>query len=119
MKTIIGILEEKMKELKENEVKTFELVTPDNVTTAENLEKEEEIFVTSAGKKDIKPGTKGILAEVKDKKRFYNKMGGLFDEKEALTIRLQVEYLEEAEVKDLMIEDRGVDTEIEKHFLMG
>ncbi len=119
MKTLLGILEEKMKELKENEVKTMELVTPDNVTTAENLKKGEEIFVTSVGKKDIKSGTEGILAEVKSTKRFYNRMGGLFDEKEALTIRVQLEYLEESKVKDVMIEDRGVETEIETHFLFG
>ncbi|MFW5902261.1 MAG: DUF473 family protein [archaeon] len=119
MKTLIGILDESMRDLKENEIKTLELVTPDNVTTAENLERKEEVFITSAGKRDAKPGTKGIIAEVKHKKRFYNKIGSLFDEKEALTVRIQLEYLEEAEAKDVMIEDRGLETEIEKHFLFG
>jgi len=119
MKTLISILEESLKDLKENEIKTLELVTPDNVKTAENLERGEEVFLTTAGKRDAKPGTKGVIAEVKYKKRFYNKIGSLFDEKEALTVRVQLEYLEDADAKDVMIEDRGLETEIEKHFLFG
>lgn len=115
MKTIMGIKEEKIERLKKNKLQTFELITTDNVETSEKIKEGEDIFITAEGKMDIKRDTEGVLAEANKIERFYNKVGDLFDEEEALTVRIQVEYIEEVKTEDVILEDKGVEVEVEEH----
>lgn len=119
MKSLIGIKEETMEKLRQNELHTFELIASDNVETARKLEEGEDIFITQEGKKDVSMESKGIVAEVKSSKKFYQKIDTLFDEEETLAVRLQAEYVGEGEIKDVILEDKGVEVEIEKDLWMG
>ncbi len=119
MKTLTGIKKETIKKLRQNELHTFELITSDNVEIAGKTKEGEDIFITQEGKKDITPESKGVVAEVKSKKEFYQKIDTLFDEEEALAVRLQVEYVGEGEIRDVILEDKGVEVEIEENIWMG
>lgn len=119
MKSLIGIKKETIEKLRENELHTFELIASDNVGTASKIEEGEDIFITQEGKKDINIESKGVIAEVKSRKKFYQKINTLFDEEEALAARVQFEYVGEGEIKDVILEDKGVEVEIEKNIWMG
>lgn len=119
MKALINLKEEKVCKVKQSGIHTLELVTPDNVSMAEEIEEGEDIFITSEGKRDIKQGSEGIIAEVHSIKKFYTRIGTLFDERETLVARVQLEYIEDAKVEDVVIKDRGAEVEIEEHFWMG
>lgn len=119
MKGLTGIKKDKINRLRENELHTFELLTVDNVGIAEKMETRENIFITKESKKDVKTGTKGVIAEVKSHKTFYQKVDTLFDEENTLSARLQVEYIGEAEVTSVIFEDEGIEVEIEEDVWMG
>ncbi len=119
MKALIGIKEERLNRLRKNNLHTLEIITPDNVATSEELENGELVFITSEGKNDLTVESSGVIGEIKTKDVFRQKVNTLYDEVETLTVRLQVEHMDEGRVKNVLIKDLGVEVEIEKNLFVG
>ncbi len=103
-------------------VKTYELVCADHITTAGKLKKESRLFITNLSKQDIIKGTRGVLAEVKSVEiGYWRTVPREFDEKELLTARIQVKYLDEVQVTEVHDKGKGkgLEVEIKSHAIFG
>ena len=114
-----------MEDLLKHGTKTFELVSCDNVSAAKKLKPRDRVFVTNMGKQDLKRGLEGVLAEARRVETSYRRtfISGLsgFEEKELLTARVQLEYVDHGRVRK--ITDRGlgegVEVDVETHVILG
>lgn len=125
MHCIVGVDWLALEDLLKHGTKTFELVSCDNVSAAKKLKPKDHVFVTSMGKQDLKKGLEGVMAEVRKadiayRRTFISGLSG-FEEKELLTARIQLNYMDHARVKkisDLGLGD-GVEVEVETHIILG
>lgn len=122
MYALTAISYQEMEDLLRHSIKTFELVGADHIFITQKLKKKDRIFITNLSKQDVRKGIEGILAKVKDVKLdYWRTVPREFDEKELLTARIQVEYVDEArvtKVKDLG-QAKGIQVEAETHILLG
>jgi len=117
-----GIAYEEIADLERHLTKTFELVCTDHVITALNLKKGELIFLTNLSKQDVKKNVEGVLGKVKSiKVDYWRTVPREFDEKEVLTARIQVEFVDEVRVKKTkdLGKGKGLKVEYERHVLLG
>ena len=119
---LTGISYEEMADLERHLTKTFELVCTDHVMTASKLRKGELVFITNLSKQDVKRGVSGLLGRVKNVKiDYWRTVPREFDEKEVLTTRIQVEFVDEVRVKKAkdLGKGKGMRVEYERHVLLG
>lgn len=119
MKALTGIKANIINRIKENGLHTIELITPDNVSTSQELDKGEAVLITNEGKKDLTKGTQGVVGEVKTKEVFYQKTDTLYDEEETLSVRLQLEFRDEVKTTNVLVKELGTEVEIERHLFVG
>ena len=111
-----------MEDLMRHGVKTYELVCADHITLALKIKKGDRIFITNLSKQDVVKGTRGILAEVLSVKTgYWRTVPREFDEKELLTARIQVKYIDDVQVKEVkdLGPGKGMKVEIKEHAILG
>ncbi len=111
-----------IEDLMRHGIKTFELVCADHITTATRIKKGEMLFITNLSKQDVVKGTRGVLAQVLSVKTgYWRTVPREFDEKELLTARIQVRYLDEVQVQSVRDKGlgKGMEVEIKEHAILG
>ena len=111
-----------MEDLLRHGIKTYELVCADHIAVAKKVKKGKQIYLTNLSKQDVEKGTKGILAEVLNiEVGYWRTVPREFDEKELLTARIQVKYLDEVQV--VKVKDNGMgnctEVDVEAHPIFG
>lgn len=90
-----GISSRVMKELEYDKVKTIELKSPNNFLSALETEVGDTIFLTSTSQGDVRPGTTGIIAKIREKQismhRLVQTTNEFVEEVEIQLARLQLE----------------------------
>jgi hypothetical protein len=122
MYALFGINYDEVQDLLRHGIKTFELSGTDHVTVAMKLRPREKIFITNMGKNDIRSGAEGAMATVKEVKvEYWRTVPREFDEKEVLTARIQVEYVDLARVKKVqnLGAGKGLKVDVESHVMVG
>lgn len=119
---LTGINWSEMQDLLRHGLKTFELVSADHTDIALKLKQGNHIFIANQSKQDIKKGVEGILGEVRSVKVDYWRIAPReFDEKEVLTARIQVMYIDHGRVK--VCKDlgpgEGMQVDVETHAMLG
>lgn len=103
-------------------LKTFELVGTDHIEVARKLKPGSRIFIGNMSKQDVVKGVEGVLGEVKSAKIDYWRIAPKeFDEKEVLTARIQVRYIDHArvtKVENLGV-GKGLQVDCITHVLLG
>ncbi len=119
---LCAIAYEEMLDLERHGTKTFELVCADHINIAQKLKKGDMLFVSNLSKADVRKGSEGLIAKVKDVKiDYWRTIPREYDEKELLTTRIQLQFIDEARVrkaKDLG-PGKGLKVEYETHVLLG
>ena len=103
-------------------VKTYELVCADHITIAKNSKKKDKIFITNLSKQDVNTGLEGIIAEIQDiKTGYWRTVPREYDEKELLTVRIKVKYLNDVRVVKLNDkgDGEGLTVEVKEQMLLG
>lgn len=90
-----GISQQVLKELEHNKVKTIEIRSPHNFLSALETEVGDIIFLTATSLGDVRPGTTGIIARIREKQvamhRIVHKNMDFYEEAEVQIARLQLE----------------------------
>jgi len=103
-------------------VKTYELVCADHITIAKKTKKKDKLFITNLSKQDVKAGLEGVITEVQDiTTGYWRTVPREYDEKELLTARVQVKYLNDVRVTKVKDKGKGegLTVEIKEHMLLG
>jgi hypothetical protein len=119
---LTGINWEEMQDLLRHGLKTFELVSGDHTHIALSIKTGDRIFIANQSKQDIKKGVEGILADVRSVKVEYWRITPReFDEKEVLTARIQVSYLDHGRVKTCKDAGpgQGLQVDVDTHAMLG
>ncbi|MEM0372780.1 MAG: DUF473 family protein [archaeon] len=119
---ITGVDYNEMRDLEKHGVKTFELVCADHICIAQQIKKGATLFIANLSKQDIRPGVEGIAAKVTDVKvDYWRTVPREFDEKELLTARIQVHYLDEGRITKSKDNGpgKGMKVSFETHVLVG
>ncbi len=90
-----GISSRVLKELEFDKVKTIELRSPHNFLSALETDVGDTIFLTSTSQGDVRPGTTGIIAKIREKQismhRLVQTTNEFIEEVEVQLARLQLE----------------------------
>lgn len=90
-----GISHQVLKELEQNKVKTIEIRSPHNFLSALETDAGDVIFLTSTTQEDVRPGTTGIIAKIREKQismhRVVARNNEFHEEAEFQLARLQLE----------------------------
>ena len=105
MKYIVlsGISPYVLKDLEQNKIKTIEIRSPHNFLSAIETNVGDVIFLTPTSLDDIRPGTIGIIASIREKQvamhRLIQKTEEFYEEAELQMARLQLEIKGHARVR--------------------
>jgi len=92
-----------LKELYYNETKTTEIRSPHNFLSALETNAGDVIFLTSTSQMDVRPGTIGVVARIREKQvsmhRVVQKTEEFYEEAEVQLARLQLEMKGHARVR--------------------
>ncbi|MFH0987063.1 MAG: DUF473 family protein [Candidatus Micrarchaeota archaeon] len=118
---ITGIDYNEMCDLSRHGIKTFELCSADHAVIGKKLKKGDLVFVTNLSKADMRRGVAGLMGKVKDiKQDYWRTVPREFDENELFTTRIQIEYVDEARVKNAkdLGHGCGMQADVETHVLV-
>ncbi|MEM3412244.1 MAG: DUF473 family protein [archaeon] len=110
-----------MQDLRRLKIKTFELTCTDHVITSQKIKKGDSIFITNVSKADISKGTEGIIGQVVNVKTdYWRTVPEEFDEKEVLTTRIQIKYINVGIVKKFkdLGPGFGIEVEVEPFYVL-
>ena len=92
---LTGISSQVLKELQDNRIRTIEVYSPHNFFSVYNTNVGDFIFLTKSSYDDIKVGTIGMLARIKERKitmhRLVHRTDDILEEYETFAARLQLE----------------------------
>ncbi|MBW6517763.1 MAG: DUF473 domain-containing protein [ANME-2 cluster archaeon] len=92
---LTGISSQVLKELQENCIRTIEIHSPHNFLSVYHTEVGDLLFLTKSSYNDIKTGTIGILAKIKERHismhRFVSRSQEMFEECETFAARIQLQ----------------------------
>ncbi|MDF1557272.1 MAG: DUF473 domain-containing protein [ANME-2 cluster archaeon] len=92
---LTGISSRVLKDLQENRIRTIEIRSPHNFFSVYNTEVGDLIFLTKSSYDDIRTGTIGMLARIKERQvamhRLVHRTDEMFEECETFAARLQLE----------------------------
>ncbi len=98
-----GISPQVLKDLEHNKVKTIEVRSPHNFLSALETKVDDVIFLTSTSLADVRPGTQGVLARIREKQvamhRVVQRTENFYEEAEVQMARLQLEIKGHARVR--------------------
>ncbi len=98
-----GISPQVIKDLEHDKIKTIEIRSPHNFLSAIETDVGDIIFLTSTSPYDIRAGTVGVIAEIREKQvsmhRMIQKTEGFYEEAEVQMARLQLELKGRARVR--------------------
>ncbi len=98
-----GISPQVLKELEHNKIKTIEIRSPHNFLSALETNAGDVIFLTSTSQMDVRPGTIGVIARIREKQvsmhRVIQKTEEFYEEAEVQLARLQLEMKGHARVR--------------------
>ncbi len=98
-----GISPQVLKDLEHNKVKTIEVRSPHNFLSALETKVDDVIFLTSTSLADVRPGTQGVLARIREKQvamhRVVQRAENFYEEAEVQMARLQLEIKGHARVR--------------------
>ncbi len=98
-----GISPTVLRDLEHNKIKTIEIRSPHNFLSALETNVGDIIFLTSTSLGDIRPGTAGIFARIREKQvamhRVVQKTEEFYEEAEVQMARLQLEIKGHARVR--------------------
>ncbi len=98
-----GISLKFLNELEHNKIKTIEIRSPHNFLSAMEANAGDVIFLTSTSLQDVRPGTTGITAKIREKQismhRIVQRNEVFHEEAEAQLARLQLEMKGHARVR--------------------
>ncbi len=98
-----GISPQVLKELEHNKIKTIEIRSPHNFLSALETNAGDVIFLTSTSQMDVRPGTVGVIARIREKQvsmhRVIQKTEEFYEEAEVQLARLQLEMKGHARVR--------------------
>jgi hypothetical protein len=92
---LTGISPYVLKELQDNYIRTIEIRSPHNFLSIQAVESGDLVFLTKSSYDDIKTGTIGTIAGIKERQiamhRIVHKTEDFFEESETFAARLQLE----------------------------
>ena len=98
-----GISPNVLRDLEHNKIKTIEIRSPHNFLSALETNVGDVIFLTSTSLGDIRPGTAGVFARIREKQvamhRVVQKTEEFYEEAEVQMARLQLEIKGHARVR--------------------
>lgn len=98
-----GISPQVLKDLEYNKIKTIEIRSPHNFYSAIEINVGDVVFLTSASLGDVRPGTTGVIAKIREKQismhRLIQKNEEFYEEREVALARLQLELKGHARVR--------------------
>ncbi len=98
-----GISPHVLRDLEHNMIKTIEIRSPHNFLSALEINVGEVIFLTSTSLDDVRPGTIGVIARIREKQvsmhRMIQKTEEFFEEAEVQMARIQLEIKGHARVR--------------------
>ncbi|MCX9084093.1 MAG: DUF473 domain-containing protein [Candidatus Methanoperedens sp.] len=98
-----GISHHVIKELEHEKIKTIEIRSPNNFRSVLETEAGNVIILTSRSQEDIRPGTQGIIVQIRGKQvtmhRVIQKTPDFYEESEFQLARLQLEMKGHARVR--------------------
>ena len=90
-----GISQQILRELEHDKVKTIEIRSPHNFLSILEADFGDVIFLTQTSLQDVRPGTTGIIAKIREKQismqRVIQRTEVSYEESEVLLARLQLE----------------------------
>jgi len=98
-----GISQQFLKELEQDKVKTIEIRSPHNFLSVLETDVADVIFLTPASLEDVRPGTTGVIAKIREKQismqRVVQRTELYYEEAEVQLARLQLEIRGHARVR--------------------
>ncbi len=98
-----GISPQVLRDIEHNKVKTIEIRSPHNFLSALETNVGDVIFLTSTSLGDVRPGTTGVIAKIREKQvsmhRVISKTEEFYEEAEVQMARLQLEIKGHARVR--------------------
>lgn len=98
-----GISQHFLQDLEHNKVKTIEIRSPHNFLSTLETNVGDVVFLTSTSLEDVRPGTTGVLARIREKQvsmhRMVQRTEEFFEEAEVQMSRLQLEMRGHARVR--------------------
>jgi len=98
-----GISHQVLKEIEHDKIKTIEIRSPHNFLSVLETEVGDVIFLTSTSLGDVRPGTTGVIAKIREKQismhRSIQKTPEFYEEAEVQLARLQLELKGHARVR--------------------
>ncbi len=98
-----GISPHVLKDIEHNKIKTIEIRSPHNFLSAIETNVGDVIFMTPTSPDDIRPGTVGVIAKIREKQvamhRMIQKTEEFYEETEVQMARLQLEMKGHARVR--------------------
>lgn len=98
-----GISHHVLKDLEHDKIKTIEIRSPHNFLSALETNAGDVIFLTPTSQEDVRPGTTGVIAKIREKQismhRVIAKTEEFFEEAEVQMARLQLEIKGHARVR--------------------
>ncbi len=98
-----GISHHILKDLEHDKIKTIEIRSPHNFLSALSTSVGDVIFLTPTSLEDVRPGTTGVIARIREKQiamhRVIAKTEEFFEEAEVQIARLQLELKGHARVR--------------------
>lgn len=98
-----GIAPQVLKDLEHDKIKTIEVRSPHNFLSALETGVGDVIFLTSTSMGDVRPGTTGVIAKIREKQismhRVIQRTEMFYEEAEVQMARLQLELKGQARVR--------------------
>ncbi len=98
-----GISHQVLKDMEHDKIKTIEIRSPHNFLSVLETDVGDVIFLTSTSLADVRPGTTGIIAKIREKQvsmhRMVHKNMEFYEEAEVQMARLQLEMRGYARVR--------------------
>lgn len=92
---LTGISSQVLKELQDNRIRTIEIRSPHNFFSVHTTEVGDFVFLTKSSYGDIRTGTLGLIARIKERNismhRILHRTDEIFEECETFAARLQLE----------------------------
>lgn len=112
-----GIFLQVLKDLEHNKIKTIEIRSPHNFLSALEANVGDVIFLTSISQVDVRSGTIGIIAGIREKQismhRVVQKTEDYYEEAEVQLARLQLEIKGHARVRNVQCCELGEATTVD------
>ncbi|KGK97645.1 hypothetical protein LI82_12770 [Methanococcoides methylutens] len=113
---LTGISDLVISELKNHQLRTIEIRTPQNFFTALNVNTGDNVFLTHTSIQDLMHGTTGIIAKVvKHQLSTHRTIASndmFFEEHETMMIRLQLQTKSIARISKVLSNDVGKETRV-------